>query len=73
MKITIVTNIFAKMRRLIWLLILIGDLQLSGIRFGVVPRMDTRIHVFKIGLLVQNMITNLGLVVNIIVGTYMAI
>ena len=39
----------------------------------VVPRMDIRIDEVKIGLLVQNVKIILGLIVNIIVGTYMAI
>ena len=52
-----------------------GHLYLSGLWLGLAPRMATKKTFFykEIGLCAQNMIIILGLVVNIIGGTYMTI
>ena len=55
---------------LIWLLILIIRLYLSGMWFGAAPRMDVKkTHAYKkIALCGHNMIIILSLIVNIIEG-----
>lgn len=60
----------------IWLLILDGYLYLSGMSFGVAPRMDIKnVHMSlkEVGLHAPNMIIIIGSVLETIGGTYTTI